>query len=112
LMMFFIASMLVTSTASVFAGPCADDVLRMESRISALLQTGTRGLSAAQSSAARLHRQPTPGSIAAAESRLGTVPAQTGDAIKAMVAAREADRRGDQSACEQALAVAQRLIAR
>jgi hypothetical protein len=103
--MMLVAAVLVASTAPVFAGPCTDEIIR------ALLETGARsGPSAAESSAARLHRQPTPGSIAAAESAVGSAPAQTTEAVKAMVTAREADSRGDQSACEQALSEVKRLI--
>jgi hypothetical protein len=58
-----------------------------------------------------LHRQPTPDSIAAAESRLGEMSSQTMEAVgAAMTRAREADRGGDQAACEQALAEVQRMI--
>ena len=58
-----------------------------------------------------MHRQPTPRSVAAAESRLGELSPETIEAAKAaMGRARESDRAGDQSACEQALAEVQRLI--
>jgi hypothetical protein len=94
-----------------FAGPCTDEISRMEGRIHALLEAGARpGVSAPESSAARLHHQPTPGSIAGAESALGSAPAQTTEVVKAMVTAREADARGDQSACEEALSEVKRLL--
>ena len=109
--MMLVAAVLVASTAPVFAGPCTDEISQMEGRIRALLEAGTRsGPSAAESSAARLHHQPTPRSIAGAESAVGSAPAQTTEAAKAMVTAREADSRGDQSACEQALSEVKRLI--
>jgi len=105
------ASVFVASTAPIFAGPCTEEVQQMDRRITALLQAGARsGPSAAQSPAARPNRQPTPESIAAAESRLGTVPAHTDEAIKALVAAHEADGQGDQRACEEALAEVRRLL--
>jgi hypothetical protein len=64
-----------------------------------------------ESAAATRHEQPTPGSIAAAESRLGDFSAATVAAIKAdMTRAREADRAGDAAACEQALAGVRRAI--
>jgi hypothetical protein len=56
-----------------------------------------------------MHRQPTPESIGAAESRLGEVsPENLQTMTAAMSRAREADRAGDQAACEEALASAQR----
>jgi hypothetical protein len=58
-----------------------------------------------------LHRQPTPGSIAAAEVNLGDISPEKVQAVEALMArAREADRAGDQSACEQALAEVQRVF--
>ena len=55
--------------------------------------------------------KPTPSSVAAAEGRLGELSPESLEATKeAMGRAREADRAGDQSACEQALAEVQRLI--
>ena len=109
--MMLVAAVLVASTAPVFAGPCTDEISQMEGRIRALLESGTRsGPSAAESSAARLHHQPTPRSIAGAESAVGSAPAQTTEAVKAIGTAREADRIGDQSACEAALAEVKRLL--
>ena len=58
-----------------------------------------------------MHRQPTPGSIAAAESKLGDVSPEKVQAVEALLTrAREADRVGDQSACEQALAEVRRVL--
>jgi hypothetical protein len=60
-----------------------------------------------------LHHQPTPGSIAAAEARLGDEAARSIETVKlAMARARAADGAGDKPACEQALADAQRAIDR
>jgi hypothetical protein len=81
---------------------------RINTKLAAVVQTGPTVL---QSSEARLHRQPTPSSIAAAESRVGTLSAQSVEAVDAAMAhARAADHDGDGSACEQALAEVQRLI--
>jgi hypothetical protein len=69
------------------------------------------GRSARESTAATLHRQPTPGSIAAAEVNLGGISPEKVQAVEALMArAREADRAGDQSACEQELAEVQRVF--
>jgi hypothetical protein len=102
---------LVTSVCISHAGPCLPEIDRMQARVDAKLDALTRvGPSAAESSGALLHRQPTPGSIAAAESKLGDVAA--GVLAAAIARAREADANGNQSACEQALAEVQRLLAR
>jgi len=58
-----------------------------------------------------MHRQPTPRSIAGAEVQLGDVSKEQAEAVgAAMVRAREADRLGDKSACEQALSDAERAL--
>jgi hypothetical protein len=58
-----------------------------------------------------MHRQPTPGSIAAAESKLGDVsPEKVQEAEALMTQGREADRADNRSACERALAEVQRLL--
>ncbi len=106
------ATALLASATAVYAGPCANEIDRMQARVDAKLEATARtGPSAPESSAALLNRQPTPGSIAAAESRLGEIPSATVAAIKtAMARAREADGAGDLGACERALADVQRAI--
>jgi hypothetical protein len=69
------------------------------------------GPAAVESVGATMHRQPTPRSIAAAEVQLGNVSKEQTEAVgAAMVRAGEADRVGDQSACEQALSDAERAL--
>lgn len=81
---------------------------RVDAKLEAMAGTGP---SAAESAAALRHRQPTPGSIAAAESRLDDPSSSTAAALRAaMLRAREADRAGDADACEQALAEVRRAI--
>jgi hypothetical protein len=111
-MMVLSAAALVASTTAGYAGPCSSEIDRVQARVDAKLEATARsGPAAPESSAALLHRQPTPGSIAAAEDRLGEMSSATVAAIAAAMArAREADRAGDQSTCEQALADAQRAI--
>jgi len=100
---------LVGSVCLGHAGPCQHEIDRMQARVDAKLEALTRvGPSAAESSGALLHRQPTPGSIAAAEAKLGDATA--GALAAGMARAREADGSGNQSACEQALAEVQRLL--
>jgi hypothetical protein len=106
------AASLITSTIAAYAGPCSPEIERMQARVDARVEAAARaGPPAAESSDARLHRQPTPGSIAGAESRLGGIPSQTANVVReAMTRARQADQAGDMPACEQALAEVQRTI--
>ncbi len=71
------------------------------------------GPSAPESIAATQHRQPTPESVAAAETRLGDMsPEKVQEVRTAMARAREADAADNQTACERALADVQRLLGR
>jgi len=100
------AGALAVSTIGSHAGPCSDEIARMQARIDAKLKAkAAAGPMAPESSGALLHRQPTPRSIAAAESRIGDVSPQTVETVEqAMARARAADGAGDQGSCEQALA--------
>ena len=100
------AAALAASMSASYAGPCSHEIDRVQAEIDAKLGAkAAAGPAARESTAATAHRQPTPGSIAAAETRLGDVSSQKVEAVLATMArAREADRVGDQSACEQALA--------
>jgi hypothetical protein len=106
------ATALVASTVAGYAGPCSHDIDLMQSRVDAKLEAkAAAGPSARESGAATMHRQPTPGSIAAAESKLGEVSSDQVKAVEAAMArARKADLANDKSACEQALADVQRAI--
>jgi hypothetical protein len=106
------AAALAASTIAGYAGPCSPEIDRMQARIDARVEAVARaGPAAAESSGALLDRQPTPGSIAAAESRLGEISRETVAAVRAaMVRVREADRTGDKAACEQALAEVERTF--
>ena len=111
-MMALVAAALALSTLPGFAGPCSQAIDQMQAKINARLEaTAGVGRAAPESSAATMHRQPTPGSIAAAEGKLGELSPQTLETIAAaMTRARAADQAGDQSGCEQALADAQRTL--
>ena len=106
------AAALAASMSAGYAGPCSHEIDRVVAEINAKLEAkAAAGPSARESTAATTHRQPTPGSIAAAETRLGDVSSQKVETVAAAMArARKADLAGDQSACEQALADAQRAI--
>ncbi len=82
--------------------------MTIDAKLNALAAAGP---SEKQSIGAQIHRQPTPLSMAEAESKLGDVSSSTVEKVKeAMARARKADIAGDKSACEQALADIQRII--
>jgi hypothetical protein len=105
-----LAAALAASAGAVHAGPCAQQIALMQARFDAKLEAAARkGPTVRETNAATDHRQPTPDSIAAAESRIGEIRAvkviETG-----MARAREADAANDRTVCEQALAEVQRAI--
>jgi len=108
-----VAFVLAASTSASYASPCSEAISLMQARIVAKLEAATAaGPSTVESTTATMHRQPTPRSIAAAEVQLGGVSKEQAEAVgAAMVRAREADRVGDQSACELALSDAERALA-
>ncbi|MCB5176971.1 hypothetical protein [Microvirga lenta] len=94
------------------AGPCSDDIARIQAQVDDRIDAiAGAGPSAPETRAARLHREPTPGTMAAAEQKLGEGgPAEA--ALAALARARAADAAGDRAACEQALGQARQAIAR
>ncbi len=106
------AAALAVSMSAGYAGPCSQEIDRVQAQVDAKVEAAARaGPTAPESPGALLHHQPTPGSIEAAEGRLGEMSSATVAAVAAdMARAREADRAGDQSACEQALAEVRRAI--
>jgi hypothetical protein len=106
------AVVLAATTLVCFAGPCSPELERMQARLDAKLhERAGIGPSAPESSRALEHRQPTPGSIAAAEIELGELSLENAKVLQgAMDRARAADRVGDKSACDRALADVQRTI--
>ncbi len=108
------AAALAVSAATGFAGPCSQEIERVQAAVDARLEKkAAAGPQARESPAAMEHRQPTPASIAAAESRLGDVSPRTVQAIAAALArARKADRAGNTRACTRALAQVRRALAR
>jgi hypothetical protein len=95
---------LIGSFVTSNAGPCSAQIdavqAQVDARATAIAGAGT---------AALLHREPTPGSIARAEESLGEGASIT-KALSALERAREADRGGNEGNCEQALAEARRAI--
>lgn len=106
------AAALAASMSVSYAGPCSPEIDRAQAVIDGRLEArAAAGPRARESTSATMHHQPTPGSIAAAEERLGELsPQKTEAAEQAMARARAADSAGDQSACEQALADVERAI--
>ncbi|SRR6266545_1429354 len=106
------AAVLAASSVIGYAGVCSHDVDRMQARVDAKLEAlAAAGPVARESAGALMHRQPTPGSIAAAEKNLGEISSPTVEAVRAAMArAREADRVGDEAACREALSDVQRAI--
>jgi hypothetical protein len=98
------------SIAASHAGPCTIQIdavqAQVDARAAAIAGAGPVGR---ESTAALLHREPTPGSIARAEESLGEGASIT-KALSALERAREADRGGNDENCEQALAEARRAI--
>jgi hypothetical protein len=104
------AAALAASISAGHAGPCSQQIDRMQARVDAMIAaTAAAGPAGRETDAALMNRQPTPGSIAAAEERLGE-GARAQRALAAMAQARAADQAGDTGACERALADAQRAI--
>ena len=95
-----------------YAGPCLDEIGRMEAKINAKLDAkAAAGPPAPASAMAGMSDQPTPRSMATVEERLGEISPQTVHAFEqAMASARAADGAGDKAACEQALADMQRAL--
>jgi hypothetical protein len=92
------------------AGPCTAEIdraqVRLDSRIDAVAGAGATGT---QSSAAEAHRQPTPGSVARAEEKLGEGTSLE-PALAALAQARKADAEGDRAGCETALGEVVRIV--
>ena len=100
-----IGALALATTASA-AGPCTQQIAQVQAQIDAKLAANAiAGPPAAESSAALRNRQPTPGSIAAAESKLGEISPELMATLRTDITrAREADLAGNQKACEEALA--------
>ena len=102
------AATLLASISAGRAGPCSDEIDRVQARLDAIAGSGP---SAPESGAALRHHQPTPQSIAAAEAKLRELPSTAVTVLRAaMMRAREADRGGKASECEEALAEVRRTI--
>src|SRR6516164_4166124 len=78
------AAVFAASISASYAGPCSQDIARLQAAMDAKLRAVTAaGPRALESTAATMHRQPSPRSIATAESELGGL---SPDQVKAAVA--------------------------
>jgi hypothetical protein len=109
----FLPAMLALCLATgVQAAPCGAEIDKVQAAVDARIDAIARsGPESAETRAARMHDEPTPASIAAAEHRLHESEGAT-RALAALVRARKANRAGQQSACERALREARTAIAR
>ena len=108
------AGLVCVGAAAANAGPCIEEIAQVQARYDARLNAAAAsGPTAPESTAATMHRQPTPNSVAGAEVKLGELSPEKADAFAAaMKRAREADAVGNQSACEQALGDARGALKR
>jgi hypothetical protein len=92
------------------AGPCTGDILALQAQVDARIDAAAgKGKAGKQSTAAQLHRQPTPQSLANAESKLDEgKPADK--ALEALEAARKADETGDRAGCTKAVGEARQAL--
>jgi hypothetical protein len=106
------AVVLAVSTITGYAGVCSDAIESVRARLDARLDAiAGAGRAAPEGAGALMHRQPTPGSIAAAEEKLDELSREKIVSINAAMArARAADAAGDKAACDRALEEAQTAI--
>jgi hypothetical protein len=101
------------STSPGNAGPCTRDIDREWVEVGAKIQARIgAGRSNIQGTVGLLHRQPTPGSVAAAEGKVGDIWVPLEAAVIALARAREADHANDAGTCKEALTAAQRAFVR
>jgi hypothetical protein len=104
------AAVLAASMSASYAGPCSSEIDRAQAQVDAMVEVqAATGPSGRETVGAMTHRQPTPGSVAAAEEKLGN-GASAERALAALARAREADRAADAKACESALADVRRIL--
>ena len=96
----------VAITASIRpgeAGACTTELDQLQAQLDAHVGATASTVPFGQESiAAKLHHQPTPGSLAHAEERLGNVP-DLRKAVTALQRARDLDRAGEVAECQVAV---------
>jgi hypothetical protein len=111
-----VQTLLVSAAAMVLAilpsraGPCTSEIDRLQAEVDAKIAAiAAAGPTAPESVDATLSHEPTPGSLAETEQKLGEGSEMT-DAVAALKRAREADNANDKTACDEALADVQSLL--
>jgi len=94
---------LVLNSTFAHAGPCSNDIAQFEAAIRQSAGNPMAGLTARQSTAAQLDRQPTAASMKREEKRLKS------DFAATMARAKRLDARGDRNGCNRALNAAKRM---
>ena len=101
---------LLSSVNESHAVTCAKEIAETQQQVdAAITATAGSGKGAPESLDARLHRQPTPDSLAAAEMKLGEGQSNVA-AAAALDEARAADRKGRERVCERAVRDAKRAL--
>ncbi len=105
---------LVLFAAPAHAGPCTDRIYQTDLAVAKLLDVAAaQGRPAPESSFATMHRQPTPSTVASAETKAGDLSPADFEAItKDMDEARAADDADDRAGCEKALGAVDRILNR
>jgi hypothetical protein len=98
-----VSAILSLSPALAYAGPCTTAIAQFEAAIRASAGNPMAGLTARQTTAAQLDRQPTAASVKREEARLKSEFAAT------MTRAKRLDAKGDQKGCTAALDAAKRM---
>jgi hypothetical protein len=104
----------VVSAGPSYSGPCTQQILDVrdaaKEKRNALAAAGKAG---GESTAATMHRQPTPKSVTQAGEQLGELSDKDAEAyLQAMERAVAADKAGNLAECENALTEARRVLDR
>jgi hypothetical protein len=96
-------AVLVLNSTFAHAGPCSNDIAQFEAAIRQSAGNPMAGLTARQSTAAQLNRQPTTAAMNREEERLKS------DFAATMARAKRLDAKGDRNGCNRALNAAKRM---
>lgn len=103
-----ILSALFAGVGAASTETCADGIARTAAALDAL-QSGSGATAGHQSTAAQLHRQPTPRSLKRARQRSAADQQHDREALQR---ARAANAAGDETACQKALSAARKGLSR
>jgi hypothetical protein len=94
---------LLLAMVAANAGPCTEQIARLQAQISVSAPDPATGPTAPQTVGAQLHHQPTPNTVQRSEA------VANADADAALDRARKADAEGNADRCDEALREARRL---